>query len=266
MKANNLKWTVYLYDLVWTALHQALTPTLPCVRIDPIDQLNPDTTLCPSTHIGTLATNIYPNLELQQTQKITALCQICLHGVLKYAESFLAKQLCTACLEAQSYDHPTDETEPDDIFDLNAELATIEEDEDDLEDDDDEESQDESGLFCISTYTIPRIHREVPRRLFSSDLKIESLACDQQVQTALTSRPEQVYEFTTGYYWLLLVMWACFGAGCASKLSVKFGQVWRRLEREVSLPCHAVRTWKMMMMWPQAARAQIAETLKSCDV
>eukprot|EP00435_Cladocopium_sp_Y103_P013627 s2180_g3.t1 len=47
--------------------------------------------------------------------------------------------------EAQSYDHPTDETEPDDIFDLNAELATIEEDEDDLEDDDDEESQDESG-------------------------------------------------------------------------------------------------------------------------
>lgn len=44
--------------------------------------------------------------------------------------------------EAQSYDHPTDETEPDDIFDLNAELATIEEDEDDLEDDDDEESQD----------------------------------------------------------------------------------------------------------------------------
>lgn len=59
-------------------------------------------------------------------------------------------------------------------------------------------------------------------------------------------------------------MWACFGAGCASKLSVKFGQVWRRLEREVSLPCHAVRTWKMMMMWPQAARAQIAETLKSC--
>lgn len=65
------------------------------------------------------------------------------------AESFLPKQLCTACLEAQSYDHPTDETEPDDIFDLNAELATIEEDEDDLEDDDDEESQDESGLFCI---------------------------------------------------------------------------------------------------------------------
>ena len=76
------------------------------------------------------------------------------------AESFLAKKMCTACLEAQSYDHPTDETEPDDIFDLNAELATIEEDEDDLEDDDDEESQDESGLFCISTYTIPRIQHE----------------------------------------------------------------------------------------------------------
>ena len=75
------------------------------------------------------------------------LCQICVHGVLK--------ALCTACLEAQSYDHPTDETEPDDIFDLNAELATIEEDEDDLEDDD-EESQDESWLF--STYRIPRVH------------------------------------------------------------------------------------------------------------
>jgi len=196
------------------------------VRIDPIDQLNPDTTLCPSTHIGTLATNIYPNLELQQTQKITALCQICLHGVLKYAESFLAKQLCTACLEAQSYDHPTDETEPDDIFDLNAELATIEEDEDDLEDDDDEESQDESGLFCISTYTIPRIHREVPRRLFSSDLKIESLACDQQVQTALTSRPEQVYEFTTGYYWLCeLVSVQAVPPSCQSNLD-RFGDVW----------------------------------------
>ena len=84
------------------------------------------------------------------------LCQICVHGVLK--------ALCTACLEAQSYDHPTDETEPDDIFDLNAELATIEEDEDDL-DDDDEESQDESGLFFISTGSLG-FTREVLWRLF----------------------------------------------------------------------------------------------------
>jgi len=44
--------------------------------------------------------------------------------------------------EALAFDHPTDETEPDDIFDLKAELATLEDDEEDELVHDDEQSED----------------------------------------------------------------------------------------------------------------------------
>ena len=45
--------------------------------------------------------------------------------------------------EALAFDHPTDETEPDDIFDLKAELATLEDDEEDELVDDDEQSEEQ---------------------------------------------------------------------------------------------------------------------------
>lgn len=43
--------------------------------------------------------------------------------------------------QALAFDHPTDETEPDDIFDLKAELATLEDDEEDELVHDDEQSE-----------------------------------------------------------------------------------------------------------------------------
>ncbi len=43
--------------------------------------------------------------------------------------------------EALAFDHPTDETEPDDIFDLKAELATLEDEEDELVDDDEQSEE-----------------------------------------------------------------------------------------------------------------------------